>query len=438
MKINFVYENVHKSGDFLPNGLYGDVLDHCIKSDVSRRIISDVDWNGNFQDLIYDEEDTNFSFDFRPEDDILAKNNLGYYSDTLVREMKKREPCFYKVGDIHDLKQKYFYFISPVNAHAPEHIFKNFHNIFGKKTIELLKYIDISVVIYNSQESFIFPYDNSFDAAYSFLHHNDINPNKIKIYSMNYILQNIHETYCNVNNIKNKMIFYKYLYDPQGLLLERNGKEASTSFFSHPKIHEDDFLSTKNTIREKRFLSFNNSPRLHRTDLIKFLDFNNLVDNSYVSYKPRLGFWPDKKNIDTGLTITDSVYKVYLDSYLNITTETWIDNDQIFCTEKIFKPLGNYQPFIVIGSPFMLRTLRENGYKTFSGYIDESYDEVEDYNERIKIIYSEILRISKFSNEEIHEWYWNMENILIFNANHYLNFMKSNNLAMLTKEILNV
>ena len=49
----------------------------------------------------------------------------------------------------------------------------------------------------------------------------------------------------------------------------------------------------------------------------------------------------------------------------------------------------------------------------------ESYDEVEDYNERIKIIYSEILRISKFSNEEIHEWYWSIVDILKHNYYYF-------------------
>lgn len=34
-----------------------------------------------------------------------------------------------------------------------------------------------------------------------------------------------------------------------------------------------------------------------------------------------------------------------------------------------------YHPFIVYGSPFTLKSLRELGFKTFSPFIDESYDE---------------------------------------------------------------
>ena len=60
------------------------------------------------------------------------------------------------------------------------------------------------------------------------------------------------------------------------------------------------------------------------------------------------------------------------------------------------------------------------GFKTFDGFIDESYDDICDNDERIKKIYSEIKKLCQLSKEEIHEWYWKMEDILIHNHRHLL------------------
>ena len=67
----------------------------------------------------------------------------------------------------------------------------------------------------------------------------------------------------------------------------------------------------------------------------------------------------------------------YSDSYINIVLETLYDAEQssgAFLTEKTFKPIRNGQPFVVIGTPGSLATLRRLGYRTFDSVIDASYD----------------------------------------------------------------
>jgi hypothetical protein len=74
----------------------------------------------------------------------------------------------------------------------------------------------------------------------------------------------------------------------------------------------------------------------------------------------------------------------------------------------------------LIAYPGALKLLRELGFKTFSPYIDESYDEIEDTNLRLQAIYAEIVKLSSRSREELHTWYWGMRDILIHNHNHLL------------------
>ena len=61
-----------------------------------------------------------------------------------------------------------------------------------------------------------------------------------------------------------------------------------------------------------------------------------------------------------------------------------------------------YHPFIVYGSPFTLKSLRELGFKTFSPFIDESYDETISPFRRMQKITKEIKRLCSMSDTEMH------------------------------------
>ena len=54
---------------------------------------------------------------------------------------------------------------------------------------------------------------------------------------------------------------------------------------------------------------------------------------------------------------------------------------------------------------------KESLKETFNGFIDESYDSVEEIDKRFALIEKEIEKISKMSKQEIHDWYWSMEEI---------------------------
>ena len=47
----------------------------------------------------------------------------------------------------------------------------------------------------------------------------------------------------------------------------------------------------------------------------------------------------------------------------------------LFVTEKAIKPMQNGLPFVILGSPGALATLRALGFKTFAPAINESYDQ---------------------------------------------------------------
>ena len=110
-----------------------------------------------------------------------------------------------------------------------------------------------------------------------------------------------------------------------------------------------------------------------------------------------------------------------MDSYFQIVTENQFTDceDQLQFSEKVWKPITNFQPFILLGDRYQLKKLREWGFKTFSPFIDESYDEVLDTKERFSMIEIEINKLCNRPIEEIHDWYWSIEQDLRHNYYHF-------------------
>jgi hypothetical protein len=84
-------------------------------------------------------------------------------------------------------------------------------------------------------------------------------------------------------------------------------------------------------------------------------------------------------------------------------------------SEKIFKPIGMKHPFIVVSNPKTLELLRTLGYKTFSPWIDESYDLIEDDAERLLAIAKETKRLCELSPQELTEFLTNCKEICEYN-----------------------
>jgi hypothetical protein len=71
------------------------------------------------------------------------------------------------------------------------------------------------------------------------------------------------------------------------------------------------------------------------------------------------------------------VGKYFVNSYCHIVLETHFDADQsggAFLTEKTFKPIKHGQMFFIAGAAGSLQVLRDLGYRTFDGILDNSYD----------------------------------------------------------------
>jgi hypothetical protein len=80
----------------------------------------------------------------------------------------------------------------------------------------------------------------------------------------------------------------------------------------------------------------------------------------------------------------------YNDTYFSLAVETYVDNTNVFITEKTFKPICFQQPFMVFGNPGTLAQLHALGFETFENLFDESYDHNDSYEQRLQLIKTNI------------------------------------------------
>lgn len=205
-----------------------------------------------------------------------------------------------------------------------------------------------------------------------------------------------------------------------------------------------------NTIRTKKFLCFNrNMHRIHRLGLAHLALKYDLLKDGYFSFlahvhpnihsqllhvtvedndelaiiskkvRDLIPYELDTQHVQDKMSFTtneNNKKDLYLDSYLHITSETEFDSISTpFFSEKTWRPILNLQPFIYVGNYKSLEKLRTMGFKTFSPFIDESYDLIEDRRERFFAIEKEIKKFSLMSKEELHNWYYSITDILLHN-----------------------
>jgi hypothetical protein len=85
---------------------------------------------------------------------------------------------------------------------------------------------------------------------------------------------------------------------------------------------------------------------------------------------------------------------------IEIVFESNIYDSHVF-TEKTMRSFYTGKPFILFAGPGALTNLHKVGFKTFSPFINETYDQIENTEDRFRAIQTEIARLATLSIEEL-------------------------------------
>ena len=128
---------------------------------------------------------------------------------------------------------------------------------------------------------------------------------------------------------------------------------------------------------------------------------------------------PLANRFDTQIRCSDLLDPtIYNQTHYTAMIETTIHNDFAMFSEKEAKPIVAKRPFIMFGACGQLEAFRSLGFETFDHVIDESYDLIENKNERWNKALDSMLALTKVNHIKV---YNELAEVLSHNKNHFEN-----------------
>ncbi len=208
----------------------------------------------------------------------------------------------------------------------------------------------------------------------------------------------------------------------------------------------------------KKFLSLNNRASWDRQALMQCLVKYNLMKDFYFSYWCEDRFKIGQKTVYNQMTRTigntwfnrnldlESLYELipiniehdqfagndwsagtdffYQTSFASFVNESYThETTDIgpYLSEKIMKPLAYGHPFLLFCSIGSLANLQELGFETFGDIFDESYDQIQNPQQRFDHLLWEVMRVCKLNNDTLADITAHVTPRLQHNYNHFWN-----------------
>lgn len=181
-----------------------------------------------------------------------------------------------------------------------------------------------------------------------------------------------------------------------------------------------DLLLNKKDQKPKDFLIYNRAwsgTREYRLKFTELLIDHELVDNCLSWFSPideqhytnhvfknpaitianhQLENYFTPPEVNSAASADYNVYD-YQRTQIEIVLETLFDDNRLHLTEKALRPIACGHPFILTATHGSLEYLRSYGFETFSPWIDETYDTIQDPAQRLETIVQEMKRIANLS-----------------------------------------
>lgn len=275
-----------------------------------------------------------------------------------------------------------------------------------------------------------------------------IDPKYVVYVTGNMVADEVYNTWANENSIGSRLKIIPYAHfelDMAMTCYHRNTNGEKTPTFQD---HID--FKTKHPDRIKTFTCLNKRLRHQRIWFYKYMHDAGILDKGLVSMNsfdcyyrtfegqemheeecvelnknlPLLVYGLKNDELDDNYYINRFNNQQSLDTFFTVVSEAHCgDSDQtMFLSEKTFKVIACRHPFIIMGNKDSMKKMREIGYKTFEGFIDESYDSLPTH-ERMLAIIEAIKKVD--SIEDKMAWFKGIEDIIEHNYTTFQNKLKS-------------
>jgi len=227
------------------------------------------------------------------------------------------------------------------------------------------------------------------------------------------------QTFANtdINQIKKTFLSLNYRYRPHRL-------DLFLAFYKNNLLNSSLFtLPEKNPESPHRFTDSVDREFLRRLDISE-QELGYIQTNILPLQIDKLS-QDHSRHAEMTMEIGHSTEHFYKTTMISVVTETHAYQYAIAETEKTFKPIKYKHPFILVGAPKSLHYLRKKGYKTFSNWFDESYDEIDNHKDRIIAIANLCKEIDLWDREKKQLFITETMDVLNHNFEVFINTHKT-------------
>jgi hypothetical protein len=154
------------------------------------------------------------------------------------------------------------------------------------------------------------------------------------------------------------------------------------------------------------------------TDILEKL---NLTVDDWQEFKHALPLLADGNNFHIN-TPFDHLPELHSKTVFSIVNETLISNyknTSLFFSEKLLKPIINYQPMVIYGQQGINRKIKMLGFKTYEDYFDLNFDDEPDdvlrYKKLLASVEHTVKHLKSLSRDKQIAWRFKQLELLIYN-----------------------
>jgi hypothetical protein len=206
---------------------------------------------------------------------------------------------------------------------------------------------------------------------------------------------------------------------------------SSLSRVNRPYRSLATFMLCQEDISSKALISHN---RLKSFDPKVASALDVYSSKQITKWKKSLPLVVDRNDFNKNWAGAVSYQHIHDQTIFQIVNETMVHDYykcSLFYSEKTFRPIAQFQPFVIYGQPGINCYLKEIGYKTYDEWFDLSFDEEEDpvirYKKLLMSVKAAVSKLENMNKQEKIEWRFKNVALLKHNFNTMINSAYSKN-----------
>jgi hypothetical protein len=281
--------------------------------------------------------------------------------------------------------------------------------------------------------------ENWFKLLYHSCEKNNISPNQIIFVSSNLNDEKNIKEFCLTTNKKEFNVFSFPMFEYDFSYIEDVDHQLNDAIKNSKLLHSTKYFSSLSRVnRQHRTIgtyllcqsNIKNLGLISHNSLDDNFILESLIKRNITSAKDikdwtdSLPLTVDQTNFNVNWALDTEFKHIHHQTIFQIVNETLADTQlgrSLFYSEKTFRPISCFQPFIIFGQVGSNHRLKDLGYKLYDEWFDLSFDFEEDliirYQKLLKVVEDTCSMLNAMDKDQRLKWKFKNQALLVHNVN---------------------